>query len=71
MDLWVALEWVGRVLFVAFFIMAGGLTGATVTAARGRGWQSKWIAPPTPPPPNSVVSAALTTASTRCSVMSP
>lgn len=23
MDLWVALEWVGRVVFVAFFIMAG------------------------------------------------
>src|SRR5690606_1572975 len=30
-----------------------------------------WIAPSTPPPPKSEVLAALTIASTRCSVMSP
>ena len=31
----------------------------------------RWIAPSTPPPPSSEELAALTTASTRCSVMSP
>src|SRR5690606_17803546 len=40
-------------------------------SSRMAGPPRRWIAPSTPPPPSSVEFAALTTASTACSVMSP
>src|SRR5450759_3949442 len=40
-------------------------------AARTSGPPRRWIAPSTPPPPSIAELAALTTASTACSVMSP